>query len=73
LQSAARALCLPLADKEHTCSLKRIFRGVHAAAENVILLYFAVAGETLRGFVNNDASQWKYPAVRHDFFFFNRQ
>jgi hypothetical protein len=53
LQSAARALCPPLADKEHTCSLKSIFRGVHAAAENVILFYFAVTGETLRGFVNS--------------------
>jgi hypothetical protein len=52
LQSAARALC-PLADKEHTCSLKRIFRGVHAAVKNVILRDFAVTGETLRGFVGS--------------------
>jgi hypothetical protein len=42
-----------LADKEHTCSLKRIFLGVHAAAENVILRDFAVAGETLRGFAGS--------------------
>ena len=34
LQSAARIICLPQADKFHTCSLRSIFRQVHAPAEN---------------------------------------
>ena len=34
LQSAARIICLPLADKFHTCSLRCVFVHVHAAAEN---------------------------------------
>ncbi len=34
LQSAARIICPPKADKFHTCSLRSIFRHVHAAAEN---------------------------------------
>ena len=34
LQSAARTICLPLADKFHTCSLRCVFVHVHAAAEN---------------------------------------
>ena len=34
LQSAARIICLPMADKFHTCSLRCVFVHVHAAAEN---------------------------------------
>jgi hypothetical protein len=64
LQSAVRALCPHLADKEHTCSLKSIFRGVHAAAENVILLYFAMTSETLRGFVGSlGGAAFRCPAM----------
>jgi hypothetical protein len=32
---------------------EKYFCGVHANAKNVILLYFAVTGETLRGFVDS--------------------
>jgi phosphatidylserine synthase len=32
---------------------EKYFCGVHATAKNVILLYFAVTGETLRGFVDS--------------------
>ena len=35
LQSAARIICLLMADKFHTCSLRSIFRQVHALTENV--------------------------------------
>ena len=42
LQSAARIICLLLADKFHTCSLISILGHVHAAAQNVIT-FFAYA------------------------------
>ena len=35
LQSAARIICLPKADKFHTCGLRSIFCQVHALTENV--------------------------------------
>ena len=34
LQSAARIICPPLADKFHTCSLRSIFRHAHVAPKN---------------------------------------
>jgi hypothetical protein len=57
-----------VADKEHTCTLKRIFRGVHAAAKKVILLYFAVTGETLRGFAVSGKPGTATMPFRADFF-----
>ena len=34
LRPAARIICLPLADKFHTCRARSVFSHVHAAAEN---------------------------------------
>ena len=34
LQSAARRVCPPQADKPHTCSLRSVFPDAHAAGEN---------------------------------------
>jgi len=34
LQSAARIICSPWANKFHTCRLRRIFAQVHAPGEN---------------------------------------
>ena len=34
LQSAARIICSPMANKFHTCSLSCVFVHVHAAAKN---------------------------------------
>ena len=34
LQSAARRICLPMANKFHTCSLRCMFAHVHAAAKH---------------------------------------
>ena len=36
LQSPTRALCAQWTHKEHTWSLRSVFRGVHAATENLI-------------------------------------
>ena len=40
LQSAARIICSLIANKFYTCSLKSIFRQVHALTENVFYLVF---------------------------------
>ena len=40
LQSAARIICLPEADKFHTCSLRSILRQVHALTQNVCNFIF---------------------------------
>jgi len=50
LQSVARIICLPMADKFHTYSLRSIFRQVHALAENVFGSCFLLTQKTLRGF-----------------------
>ena len=50
LQSAARIICLSLADKFRTCSLRCVFVHVHAAAENVSILFAAFAASSARLF-----------------------
>jgi hypothetical protein len=54
--SFCNLLCTPLSafDGQRTnLQPEKYFYGVHTAAKNVILLYFAVTGETLRGFVDS--------------------
>ena len=48
LQSAARIICLPEADKFHTCSLRCIFCQVHAPAENDSDFFAAAAANSAR-------------------------
>ena len=50
LQSAARIICLPMADKFHTCSLRSIFRQVHALTENVLDFVFRLRGKFCEAF-----------------------
>ena len=50
LQSAACIICLPVADKFHTCSLIGIFVHVHAEAKNVFTLFSAYAENSAKLF-----------------------
>ena len=50
LQSAARIICSPKANKFHTCSLRSVFAHVHAAVENDFEPFSLLTQRTLRGF-----------------------
>ena len=50
LQSAARIICMPLAYKFHTCSLRSIFRQVHALTENILNFVFRWRGKFCEAF-----------------------
>ena len=50
MQSAARRVCPPAADKTHTCSLRSVFPDAHAAGENRSQLDSRLRARTLRGF-----------------------
>ena len=50
LQSAARIICLPLANKFHTCSLRCVFVHVHAAAKNDFYGFAASAANSAKPF-----------------------
>ena len=50
LQSAARTICSPQANKSHTYSLSCIFCQVHAPTENDLTLFADFRRQTLRGF-----------------------
>ena len=43
MQSAARRVCPPKADKPHTCSLRGVFPDAHVAGENDFT-FFAACG-----------------------------
>ena len=45
LQSAARIICPPMANKFHTCSLRSIFVQVHALVENGFYFIRRYSGE----------------------------
>ena len=51
LQSAARIICSPVANKFHTCSLRSIFCQVHAPAENVLDLIFCLRRKLCEAFL----------------------
>ena len=51
LQSAARIICSPKANKFHTCSLRSVFAHVHAAVENDFEPFSLLTQRTLRGFL----------------------
>ena len=53
LQSAARIICLPLADKFHTCSLSCVFVHVHAAVENDFHFIRRFRGELCEAFFDS--------------------
>ena len=50
LQSAARIIYLPQADKFHTCSLRSMFCQVHAPTEHDFDFDLPLPRQTLRGF-----------------------
>ena len=50
LQSTARRICLLMANKFHTCSLRCIFVHVHAAAKNDLDFVFLLPQKILRNF-----------------------
>ena len=50
MQSAARIICLPMADKFHTCILRSVFVHVHAAAENDLRFIRRFGGELCEAF-----------------------
>ena len=50
LQSAARRVCPPQADKPRTCSLRGVFPDAHVAGENRLVLDSRLRARTLRGF-----------------------
>ena len=51
LQSAARIICLSLADKFHTCSLRCVFVHVHAVDENDFNFIRRFCGELCEAFL----------------------
>ena len=53
LQSAACTICLPMADKFHTCSLRCVFVHVHAAAKNVLDFLRCFRSELCEAFGNS--------------------
>ena len=53
LQSAARIICLPVANKFHTCSLRSVFVHVHAAAKNDFDFFRRTCGELCEAFFDS--------------------
>ena len=51
LQSAARIICLLLAGKFHTCSLRSVFVHEHAAAKNDFDFIRRIRGELCEAFL----------------------
>ena len=51
LQSAARIICLPVANKFHTCSLRSVFVHVHAAVKNDFDFIRRIRGELCEAFL----------------------
>ena len=52
LQSAARIICLPAADKFHTCSLRSMFCQVHVPPEHDFV-FLPLSRQMLRGYFDS--------------------